>query len=332
MYGIDGIASMMTTPMKMGQRGLAKMSSWDSQLSQQQQRKLSASEEGDEPEDPTEAVDLGRSRKGNELRKVGKTPSWDNEVTRAARAGVDAGLSATSQALQVTQQVTDGAADTARLTVQGVSSAMATTVAAPRAVGGGVARTSRRVVRTPSLDNELARKIGSAGHSLSHRLHIFVENMRETLRLLPCKWQVVWVGGMLTIVVLGFTVLVVIPFAFTLLLMAWTALVLRLATLEDPSETYAAILATGEMSDLVNLLSELTAAEARIQRQLNMAEQRKGGSDLAKLKDDLVTVEAARDAAVVKLRRKAAEVPAEPRDAKSFTNPLDQLRDSLEVK
>ena len=88
MYGIDGIASMMTTPMKMGQRGLAKMSSWDSQLSQQQQRKLSASEEGDEPEDPTEAVDLGRSRKGNELRKVGKTPSWDNEVTRAARGGV----------------------------------------------------------------------------------------------------------------------------------------------------------------------------------------------------------------------------------------------------
>ena len=116
MYGIDGIASMMTTPMKMGQRGLAKMSSWDSELSQQQQRKLSASEEGDEPEDPTtEASDLGRSRKGNELRKVGKTPSWDNEVTRAARAGVDAGLSATSQALQVTQQVTDGAADTCLL-------------------------------------------------------------------------------------------------------------------------------------------------------------------------------------------------------------------------
>ena len=86
------------------------------------------------------------------------------------------------------------------------------------------------------------------------------------------------------------------------------------------------------MSDLVNLLSELTAAEARIQRQLNLAEQRKGGSDVAKLKDDLVTVEAARDAAVVTLRRKAADVPAEPSDTKSFTNPIAALRNSLEVK
>ena len=99
------------------------------------------------------------------------------------------------------------------------------------------------------------------------------------------------------------------------------------------NRSLAAILATGEMSDLVNLLSELTAAEARIQRQLNLAEQRKGGgSDLAKLKDDLLTVEAARDAAVVTLRRKAADVPAEPSDTKSFTNPIAALRNSLEVK
>jgi hypothetical protein len=72
---------------------------------------------------------------------------------------------------------------------------------------------------------------------------------------------VLYLGGALVIVVLGFTVLLVIPFAFTVLLGLWSVTIVYLAPLRDLAEDISVEQSNISRDDVV-LLATLNTAEA----------------------------------------------------------------------
>ena len=71
------------------------------------------------------------------------------------------------------------------------------------------------------------RALISVGVSAKYRLHNFVDDMIETAESLSPMWRGIWMLGDIVILSLAMTVLMMIPGSFLLLLMAWTALIVK---------------------------------------------------------------------------------------------------------
>ena len=56
-----------------------------------------------------------------------------------------------------------------------------------------------------------------------------IENLIETAKSLPPAWRAVWLLGTIVIIVMGFTILIMVPCAFTVPLAVWTWLIVAAA-------------------------------------------------------------------------------------------------------
>lgn len=301
------MASVVTAPLAMSQKGLMKMGSWDGESEREKRKETMTSSRDSELSEPGDDPEVnGRSgtQSAGKVKLAAmkqRTPSWDE-----MREGVDAGLGAASTALEVTKSGVEGAAGVTKSGLRASSMAVKTGVAAP----GVLAHAAHDVM-------------GSAQHGISHRLHVQLDKVAETMAALPTKWKFIWAFGALIILVLGLTVLIIVPFAFSVLLALWTMLVVRLAPQQDEDPTSL----VSEAADL----AELNLAEARIKHQifeLGLAKGLQNNDDqMAPLVVDLRKVQAARDAMIVKLRADArqAQEGAQEDDIAAFQNPIDEL-------
>ena len=58
---------------------------------------------------------------------------------------------------------------------------------------------------------------------------MMIENLIETAKSLPPAWRAVWLLGTIVIIVMGFTILIMVPCAFTVPLAVWTWLIVAAA-------------------------------------------------------------------------------------------------------
>ena len=104
------------------------------------------------------------------------------------------------------------------------SQAIGTGLEGGKGVLAEVGRGSEVVDRV--LQKELVRKAGS---SAGHKAHVMIENLIETAKSLPPAWRAVWLLGTIVIIVMGFTILIMVPCAFTVPLAVWTWLIVAAA-------------------------------------------------------------------------------------------------------
>ena len=83
------------------------------------------------------------------------------------------------------------------------------------------------------VQKELVRK---AGVGLKHQMHVVIDDLVGVFESLPMGWRIVWVSGALVLLVAGLTVLLVIPFSFTVLIALWTFLIVKLAGATSTAE------------------------------------------------------------------------------------------------
>eukprot|EP01046_Picozoa_sp_COSAG06_P045179 COSAG06_NODE_6209_length_3048_cov_8.167854_1_plen_495_part_00 len=107
----------------------------------------------------------------------------------------------------------------------------------------GIEMTNRgrqRVISTTAdlggrvVQKESVRKIGVGA---KHRMHVIIDDLVDVFFALPVRWRIVWSVGVLVLLVLGLTVLLVVPFAFTLLIALWTLFVVKLASINNVVES-----------------------------------------------------------------------------------------------
>lgn len=326
--GIDGVASVVTAPMKIGQKGLDMMSSYDSQGSQDEasgpERQptkawkntcmVSSTDSSvlSEPDDPIdtdeEAPGSGptptRARTWTKLSDVRKPPSsWDG-----MRDGADKGIRASSATLNVMNSSVDSLGDLTQSGVKATTTALKTGVHAPGAV---VNATQRGVARTQQ--------------GAQHRLHVAMDNIHQTMLMLPPRWRMLWCIGAVIIIGFGFTVLIMVPFGFTILLGIWTAVIMQLAPTDEEVQAQAIIKLRAESEWLI----QLSEAEARLIAQLKVPDRTGPRCDAA-LEEELFKVQAAKEAATVQLRTAArksggtiAQSCAQGDGDVRFSNPLD---------
>ncbi len=121
--------------------------------------------------------------------------------------------------------------------VQGTAKGLEMTAKGRQMVMATTAELTGQVVQ-----KEAVRKLGVG---VKHRLHLIIDDMVEVFESLPTSWRILWVTGALILLVAGFTVLIVIPGSFTVLIALWTFLVVRLAgvggadVLENDNKTFA---------------------------------------------------------------------------------------------
>ena len=148
------------------------------------------------------------------------------------------------------------------------------------------------------MEGKTAAGFRTTKTSVSHKFHVYMDRVLSNAARMPRSWygrsllcplwqmvdrshsmaknqslsvvdaicrlcrQMLYLGGALVIVVLGFTVLLVIPFAFTLLLGLWSVTIVYLAPLRDLGEDISVEVAAELSRDDVVLLATLNTAEA----------------------------------------------------------------------
>jgi hypothetical protein len=70
---------------------------------------------------------------------------------------------------------------------------------------------------TANLSGRVVQKefVRKAGVGLKHKMHVVIDDLVGVFESLPMGWRIVWVSGALILLVAGLTVLLVIPFSFT---------------------------------------------------------------------------------------------------------------------
>lgn len=149
--------------------------------------------------------------------------------------------------------------------MQGTAKGLEMTAKGRQMVMATTAELSGRVVQ-----KETVRKMGAGAR---HRAHIVIDDMVEVFESLPTSWRIVWVSGALILLVAGFTVLIVIPGSFTLLIAVWTFLIVKLANVfsadapedeSDDSKMFVNPMADVVVDDQMSDSSSPSSAKARL--------------------------------------------------------------------
>ena len=90
----------------------------------------------------------------------------------------------------------------------------------------GVNSVVNNTVADTLLQKELVRKLRKG---TAHNVHTFMDGMVQTAATLPPAWKFIYLAGVIGITILGFTVHIWLPFAFTILLVIWTSLIVKVA-------------------------------------------------------------------------------------------------------
>lgn len=89
------------------------------------------------------------------------------------------------------------------------------------------------------VQKEIVRKVGVGAR---HKMHVLIDDLVQIFYSLPLGWRIVWAVGAIVLLTLGLTILLVIPFSFTVLIALWTFLIVKLAgitsTDEDPDADF----------------------------------------------------------------------------------------------
>ena len=165
----------------------------------------------------------------------------DGLVENGFKNGVDG-------ATHLTMAATKGVGTAVRAAGDGMNSALASSGSAMKhiqtAASDGLSQASagrQRIMQSSGvasnvvvdtvLQKELVRKMG---RGVGHKVHKAADNLVQTANSLPPRWRAIWALGTVVIVIVGMTILIMIPFSFTILLMLWTGLIVRIAA--EPQE------------------------------------------------------------------------------------------------
>jgi hypothetical protein len=189
------------------------------------------------------ALDMGASADAEDIGDSFSTSPRDGAKSAISIGGRTAARGVSEANALATNTVTTGikvASISANVALAGVDRTVDNAV---QGTVRGIEMTNRgrqRVISTTAdlggrvVQKESVRKIGVGA---KHRMHVIIDDLVDVFFALPVRWRIVWSVGVLVLLVLGLTVLLVVPFAFTLLIALWTLFVVKLASINNVVES-----------------------------------------------------------------------------------------------